>query len=188
MKSETLIYGTKLLIMLNETEKISFKQLEEKFEIKGAELKELLKYLVKKEYISWDSRLFINEHHISDDKIRLANKGMEIYLGKRDYFSDLDNTTQTIQNQAIIQGNQNQVAQTTGDNSSIVQIQDNSKINILRKLIEYDKELEESKKIKLFDILERFNTLKESGENVFELIKEVGGIALKYVPLFFSLI
>jgi hypothetical protein len=29
---------------------------------------------------------------------------------------------------------------------------------------------------------------KESGENAFELIKRVGGVALKYVPLFFSLL
>ncbi|MBI2047109.1 hypothetical protein HYT26_03030 [Candidatus Pacearchaeota archaeon] len=88
MKSETLIYGEELLVILDETGEISFKQLEEKFEIKGDELRGLLKYLVKKEYISWKMPLFVNTDFISDDKIKLANKGMEVVLGKRDYFTE----------------------------------------------------------------------------------------------------
>lgn len=51
MKSETLICGKELLVILDKTGEISFKQLEEKFEIKGDELRELLRYLIKKEYI-----------------------------------------------------------------------------------------------------------------------------------------
>jgi hypothetical protein len=188
MKSETLISGEELLVTLDEIGEISFKQLEERSEIKGNELRELLKYLIKKEYIIWKNALFINEHHISDDEIKLSHKGMEVVLGKREYFDENDKINQTIHNQAIIQGNQNQVAQTTGDNTSISQIIDNSQINVLKKLIEEDEDLDEPKKKKLFDILEKFNTLKESGENALELIKKVGGVAIKYVPLFFSLL
>lgn len=88
MKSETLICGEKLLIILDKTGKISFKQLEEKFEIKGNELRGLLKYLVKKEYIFWKNPLFINGHWISDDEIKLSDKGMEVVLGRRVYFTE----------------------------------------------------------------------------------------------------
>lgn len=77
--------------------------------------------------------LFINEHHISDNKIKLANKGMEVFLGKRDYFDEMDKTPQIIHNQTNVSNSSEfQVAQTTGDNSSVTQIQDNSQINVLK--------------------------------------------------------
>ena len=188
MKSETLIYGYELLVILDENEKISFANLEKISKIKDKELRELLKYLQEKSYLNWKNPLFINEHWISDDKIILAHKGMEVVLGKKDYFEKEEKTSQTIHNQTNVHGDKNQVAQTTGDNSPITQIQDNSKINILRKLIEDDKELDEPKKEKLFGILKKFNLLKESGENAYELIKQIGSIATKYIPLFLSLL
>jgi len=188
MKSEILICGAELLVTLDEIREISFKQLEEKSEIKGDELRELLKYLVKKEYIIWKSALFVNECHISDDEIKLSHKGMEVVLGKREYFDETEKATPTIHNQTnVTNSSQVQVAQ-TGDNSQVSQIIDNSQINVLKKLIEEDEDLDEPKKKKLLDILEKFNTLKEGGENALELIKKVGGVAIKYVPLFFSLL
>lgn len=195
MKSETLIYGEEVLVLLNEIGKeISFKEFENNSKIKGEELRELLKYLVKKEFIIWKMPLFIGTFGepikvIDEDKIKLADKGMEVVLGKRDYFGEIKEISQTIHSQTNVNNSsQVQIAQTTGNNSSITQIQDNSKIHILKQLIENDEELDEPKKNKLFSILEKFNTLKESGENAFELIKKVGGVALKYVPLFFSLL
>ncbi|MFH1210272.1 MAG: hypothetical protein V1663_05810 [archaeon] len=189
MKSETLIYGMEILVMLDKFSKeLSFKELEEKCNKKGDELRELLKYLAKKEYIIWKNPLFINEHWIDDDKIKLEPKGMEVVLGKRDYFNEIGEIKQTIHNQTNVNDSSNfQVAQTTGSDSLIIQTQDNSKINILKQLIENDKELDEPKKKKLFGILEKFNTLKESGENAYDLINQVKEITIKYVPLFFSL-
>ncbi|MDP2924787.1 MAG: hypothetical protein Q8N99_00280 [Nanoarchaeota archaeon] len=188
MKAESLDYGKVILTNLNEIREIDFKGLEKDSLIKGETLRELLKYLVKKDYILWKSALFINEHHISDDEIKLSHKGMEVVLGKREYFDETEKATQTIHNQTnVTNSSQVQVAQ-TGDNSQVSQIIDNSQINVLKKLIEEDEDLDEPKKKKLLDILEKFNTLKEGGENALELIKKVGGIALKYVPLFFSLL
>jgi len=54
--------------------------------------------------------------------------------------------------------------------------------------INEDNELDDPKKEKLLEVLEKFNTIKESGENAFNLIKRVGSIATKYVPMFFGLI
>lgn len=194
MKSETILYGGEILKKLDGESETSFKKLEERSNIKGEELRELLKYLKNKEFISWRMPLFIGTFGapieiIEEDNIKLAHKGMEVVLGKREYFNESEKINQTIHNQTNVNNSSEfQVAQSTGNNNVISQVIDNSQISILRKLIEEDEELEEPKKKKLFDILEKFNTLKESGENALELIKKVGGIAIKYVPLFFSLL
>ena len=189
MRSETLAYGMELLVMLDEVGKeISFPEFEEKCKIKGDELKELLKYLQSKEYLKYKLGLFVNETKIGDSTIKLLPKGMEVVLGKRDYFKDIGDISQTIHNQPVINGNKNQIAQISGDNSSVVQIQNNFKINVLRQMIDEDNDIDKPQKKKLFEILEKFNTLKESGENAFDLIKKVGSIASKYVPLFFGLL
>jgi hypothetical protein len=189
MKSETLVYGMELLIILDEIGKeISLPELEAKSKIKGEELKELLKYLQKKEYLKYTLGLFVNETKLGESTIKLLPKGMEVVLDKRDYFNDGEKVSQTINHQTnVTNSSQVQVAQ-AGDNSYISQVIDNSQLNVLKQLIENDEELDEPKKKKLFDILEKFNTLKESGENGYNLIKKVGGIALKYAPLFFSLL
>ena len=91
MKSETLIYGIELLVTLDENENISFVNLEKISKIKGNGLRELLKYLKQKEFIIWKNPLSIGSldsiDFIDDDKIKLAHKGMEIVIGKRDYFT-----------------------------------------------------------------------------------------------------
>lgn len=181
MKSETLQYGKELLSMLDKIgREISLPEFEEKSKVKGDELKELLRYLQKKEYLRYKLGLFVNTSKLGDSTIKLLPKGIEVVLGERDYFNESRGVS--------IHDSQIAVAQTTGDGSPITQIQNNSQINVLKQLIKNDKELDEPKKDKLFSILEKFNTLKESGENAFELIKKVGEIALKYVPLFFNLL
>lgn len=189
MKSETLIYGMELLIILDGRGRVSIPEFDKESKIKGDELKELLKYLDKREYLKYRLGLFVNESKISDSTIELLPKGMEVVLGKRDYFTEGEKVLQTIHNETNVSNSSEfQVAQIMGDDSQITQIQDNSQINILKQLIEEDTELDEPKKKKLFEILEKFNTLKESGKNAFELIKQVGSIAIKYVPLFFGLL
>lgn len=189
MKSETLIYGMEVLIMLDGRGRVSIPEFDNESKIKGEELKELLKYLSKKEYLNYRLGLFVNESKISDSTIELLPKGMEVVIGKRDYFNEMDKFSQVIHNETNVSNSSEfQVAQEIGDNSPITQIQDNSQISVLKQLIEEDNELDEPKKKKLFEILEKFNTLKESGKNVLGLIKQVGSIAVRYVPFFFSLL
>ncbi|MFC1682339.1 hypothetical protein ACFL0X_01850 [Nanoarchaeota archaeon] len=188
MKKDTLIYGQELLTILSEIdEDIELPDLEQKTRIKGDELKELLKYLHQKKYLSYRLGLFVNTSKISESTIKILPNGMEVVFGKRDYFNDV--SSQTIHNQTNVSNSSEfQVAQNIGDHSPISQTQDNSKVSILKQLIDTDGELEEPKKKKLFEILEKFNTIKQSGENAYELIKQVGSIAVKYVPMFFSLL
>lgn len=87
----------KILALLDKNENISFVNLEKISKIKDKELRELLKYLKGKNYITWRSRLFINEHHIADDKISLAHNGMEVILGQKDYFGDSEKISRSIQ-------------------------------------------------------------------------------------------
>ncbi|MDP3027176.1 MAG: hypothetical protein Q8N63_05685, partial [Nanoarchaeota archaeon] len=190
MKSETLIYGMELLVMLDEIRKeVSFPEFEEKSKIKGGELKELLRYLSEKEYLCYKLGLFVGTDKISESTIKLLPRGMEVVLGERDYFNETGEISQTIHNLTNVHNSSEiQIAQTIGNNNKINQSIDNSKLNVLTKLIEEDKELDEPKKKKLFGILEKFNTLKESGENALDLIKSVGSIASKYIPLFFGLL
>lgn len=190
MKSETLLYGEEVLKHLNGIgDKVSFKLLEPQLIIKGQELRELLKYLVKKDYIKWKSALFVNDTHISDDEITLAHNGMEIILGKKSYFGENEKPIPTIQNQTnISNSSQVQLAQITGNHNKIEQFIDNSKISVLTRLIQDDTELEDEKKKGLLNVLEKFNTLKEGSDNALDLVKKVGSIAAKYVPLFFSLL
>ena len=131
MKSETLIYGMELLVMLDEIGKeISFPEFEIKSNIKGEELKELLRYLQKKEYLKYTLGLFINEMKLGESTIKLLPKGMEIVIGKRDYFDDSEKGSKTIHNQTnVTNSSQVQIAQ-AGDNSAIFQIIDNSRINV----------------------------------------------------------
>lgn len=84
-----------------------------------------------------------------------------------------------------VKGNAN-IANIHGNNNSVIQT--NSQYNILKQMIENDSELDQPKKKSLLEMLDKFNTLKDSGENAFDLIKIVGGLAIKYVPLFFSLL
>lgn len=198
MKIGNLEYGKVLLTILSETGEIPFEQLEEKSEVKKEELKELLHCLEKeKGYLSWKKHIsigYIGDSEsvmpsVSNSEIKLSTKGMEVVLGKRDYFNETAQMSQTVYNQTKVENSSEfQIAQNIGANSPITQVQDNSKINILKQLIENDKELDEPKKKKLLGILEKFNTLKQSGENALELIKQVSSIAIKYFPHFFSLL
>ncbi len=94
MKSKILNYGEDLLVILDENENISFVNLEKISKIKGDELRELLKHLKTKDYIIWKKSISIgyigsSESYIPpalDDKIKLTPRGMEVFLGKRDYF------------------------------------------------------------------------------------------------------
>ena len=189
IKAETLIYGEELLVILDESGEISFEQLEEKSNIKDKELKELIRYLESKNYLKYNLALLINDSGpISPSRVRLLPAGMEVVLGKRDYFNEVG-IPQTIHNQTNVSNSSEfQIAQTSGDKSPITQTQDNSKLNILKQMITEDNELDDPKKEKLLEVLEKFNTIKESGENAFNLIKRVGSIATKYVPMFFGLI
>jgi len=182
------------LHIINENEgKMKLEEVAKKTEFEIEVVKKMLDYLVNKKCLTSPFIFgFLNDDPIiSNEFYSLTDKGREIIVSGLSFQEVLRSELRGIPssfNQTTIHGNQNQVAQTSGDNSSITQIQDNSKINVLKQLIENDKELDEPKKKKLFGILEKFNTLKQSGENAYELIKQVGLIAVKYVPLFFGLL
>jgi rRNA-processing protein FCF1 len=89
MKSEILVYGNELLIMLDKIGKeISLPEFEEKSKIKGDELRELLRYLQGKEYVRYTLGLFVNNLKLGESTVKLLPKGMEVVLGKRDYFTE----------------------------------------------------------------------------------------------------
>jgi len=192
MKSETIAYGMEILTILDDNEDISFSNLENISSVKGKELKELLKYLKNKNYIKWISSLFINEHHIADDKIKLNHNGMEVNLGKRDYFEESKIVSQEINNQTnVTNSSEFQVAQNTGDNSLITQNQDNSQTIILNKIIEDDIELDPEKKSELKEVVDNINKLKQAGETtekLYEWVKKGIGICARYGPYLLSLL
>ena len=88
MKSETLIYGREILSILDGKGRIEIPTFEEECKLKGDELKELLKYLDGKGYLKYRLGLFVNDSKISESSIELLPKGMEVVLGKRDYFTE----------------------------------------------------------------------------------------------------
>jgi len=189
--SEEILFADIILHTLNDKGKAKVQELAELTGFTEENIRKSLNYLAKEGYVR--RPLFITSisstEPIPPGDYTLSIKGKEVIASNSSILeivkNKLQGNSQTI-NQTNIQGNKNQVAQ-SGDNSSIIQIQDNSKINILRQLIENDGGLDQTKKKKLFGILKKFNTLKESGENAYELIKQVGLIAIKYLPLFFGL-
>jgi len=167
------------LLKLLAFEKVKLEDIPEKVHISEEELEEVLDYLKQNGSISYIRTMgrslntFIN--------LKVTSLGLEIACGKRSLVNIPQNISQQIINSSI--GN---VVQSAGDSNTIVI--DNSKHYILKQMIEQDSELDSDKKNGLFNILEKFNTLKESGENALELLKIVASISLKYVPLFFGLL
>ena len=80
------------------------------------------------------------------------------------------------------------IAQVTGDNAKITQIADQTKITVLKGLIESDKELDFKKRNFLLDTLNKFNKIKETGDNAADLLAKIISTAPKYAPFFFSLL
>lgn len=191
MKSEDLAYGLEILAILDEKTKMNREDLEKESTIKGKDLDELLDYLKSKGYIQKPLALWgMSGNSISDKDrvITILHKGREVISGMTEY-GESDTYKKTInQNTYINHSPGSQVANAIGSKQNIVQKIDNSKINVLRQIINDDDELVPENKSKLLEILEKFNILKTSGENAYNLIKTVGKIGLKYVPLFLSLL
>ena len=116
--------------------------------------------------------------------LEVTSKGAEVALNKRKLIETVKSNFQQMNINAPVQN----IAQLQGNNNVITQTIDNSQYAVLKQMIEKDTELDTPKKKSLLDLLEKFNTLKESGENAYELLKSVGGIAIKYLPLFFGLL
>lgn len=178
MKSESLIRGIELLAELDDLPKISFDELKHKVDIDQDELRKLLKYLKEKDFIKWRLGLFVNDSPISPGEISLTHKGMEVSLGKRDYFDETKIPHHTIHNQTNIDNSSGvQVAQSTGENSPITQEQE-VKIDVLKK--ELEEELKKSKpdKSKLKNILEKIIGIAKSGSSMIiaEIILKVIGV------------
>jgi len=190
--SDEILFADVILQELNDKGQAKISELIDLTEFSEKKVREILNYLVKKECVKRPVYItFMGSNEpIPEGDYRLSIKGKEIIASGLSFQeiikAELQGNSQIV-NATHVTGNQNQVAQSVND-SLITQIQNNSKIDVLKQLIEDDKELDEPKKKKLFGILEKFNTLNESGENAYELIKQVGLIATRYTPLFLSLL
>lgn len=176
MKSESLAYGMNLLAELDNLPKINFEELKHKIDMDQDELRELLKYLKQKDFIKWQLPLFVNDLIISPDEISLTHKGMEVNLGKRDYFDEIKSPSHTIHNQTNIDNSSGvQVAQSTGDNSLIIQDQE-IKIETLKKELEEELTKPKPNKDNIKNILEKImNLTKSSSSIITEIILKVLG-------------
>ncbi len=175
MKSETLIYGYELLMILDELPDISFKELEKEAKIKGDELRGLLKYLKQKGYITWRLPLFVGTLKsttiIDTDKINLTHNGMEVVLGTREYYGDTKNISQTIENQTNVQGSSEvQIAQSVGDNSQITQTT-NIQVESLKEELEKELSKKKPSESKVRNIID--NIIKVAKKGASEIISTV---------------
>jgi hypothetical protein len=178
MNAKTIHLAEPVLKLLAD-DRIKVEELPEKLKINEEEVCDVLEYLKEIGAVQYTETLARGLVGMIWNKV--TAKGLEIACGKRPLVDIDQNISQQIINSSI--GN---VVQSAGDGNTIVI--NNSKHYILKQMIEQDSELDSEKKKGLFNILEKFNTLKESGENALELLKIVAGISLKYVPLFFGLL
>jgi hypothetical protein len=180
MKEPKLImYAETVLQLLSEEE---IKNIPEKAKLSEEQVIDIMNYLQDSGYIKYVKGL--GGGFASIINIKITAKGAEVALGKRELIDTQKSNIQQIHIHAPVQN----ISQIQGNNNTITQIVDNSRQTILRRLIENDDELKPEEKKSLFGILEKFNTLKESGENAYDLISKVVGIAAKYGPLFFALL
>ena len=180
MNAMTIHYAEPALVILAYNN-VEIEKLPVELGITDDEVLEVLAYLKQIEAVEYDSLLGEGLSSVLD--LKITAKGLEIAAQKR----QLVDVSPTI-SQQVINSNVQNLVQSSGDSNVINQVVDNSKHYILRQMIEQDQELDSEKKKSLFNILERFNTLKEGGENALELLKTVAGISIKYVPLFFALL
>lgn len=192
MKSEIILYGEELLKIIDKNPDIPFKKLEEITSIKGEELRELLKYLRKKEYINWKMPLFVGTSEridfIDTDKIKLAHSGMEVVIGERAYFDTSEKISQEIN---VHNSSGVQVAQNTGDSSSIAQTQESNQVWIINQMIEGDAELNSQQKTELKSVVKKIEEGISKGEKiekVYEWVKRGVGVCAKYGPYLLNLI
>lgn len=172
----------KLLLNAIRNQNSSEKDILKSMNISSVELKNLIKYCQDEKYVEtvpFSEHFFDVSSTLSD--WRISSKGLK-------FLENIVEVKETKNSIIHVKGNVNNFSNIQGNNNTTTQTIDNSQYNILKQLIENDSELDQPKKTKLLDLLDKFNKLKETGENASDLIKTVGGIAIKYAPLFFSLI
>lgn len=180
MNTMTIHFAESALVLLAYSN-LEIDKLPEELGISEEEVCNVLRYLKQIKAVQYTQLL--SEGLQGFMGVEVTAKGLEIACQKRPLVDVSQNVSQQ-----VINSNVQNLVQSAGDSNVITQIIDNSKHHTLQQMIELDTELDSEKKKRLFNILEKFNTLKESGENAFELLKTVGTISLKYVPLFFALL
>lgn len=182
MKARLIVYAEPLIKILALEENIRLEQLPEMLGILEEDVCQVIEYLRDNGAVKYIETMGSGFSGIIG--LKVTSKGAEIALDKRKIIETTEASYQQMNIHAPVQN----ISQVQGNNNSIIQIVDNSQYNILKQMIENDPELDEPKKKSLLGIIEKFNTLKSSGENALDLMKIVGGVAMKYVPLFFSLL
>lgn len=157
-------------------------EISQKFNLSEEEVRQILKYLKDKGAVDYISTFGSGLSGILN--LEVTSKGCEVALNKRKLIETSETSFQQLNVHAPVQN----LSQVQGDGATITQSIDNSQYNVLKHMIENDDELEQEKKNSLLDILDKFNKMKETGENALDLIKKVGSIAMKYVPYFFALL
>ena len=182
MKARLIMYAEPIIKILALGEKVNIKDLPKQLKLSEEDVCSVLEYLKECGTVEYTETMGKGFSGIIG--LKVTSKGAEVALGKRPLLDSQEINLQQMNIHAPVQN----IAQVQGNKNIIDQSVDNSQYNILKQLIENDPELDQSKKTKLLDLLDKFNKLKETGENAYELLKTVGGITLKYVPLFFSLL
>lgn len=182
MRAILVAYAEPLIKILALKEDVQLEQLPEILKISEKDVCDVIEYLRDNGAVKYIETMGSGFSGIVS--LEVTSKGAEIALDKRKFIENIETNYQQMNIHAPVQN----ISQVQGNHNSIKQTVDNSQYNILKQMIENDSELDEPKKKSLLGILEKFNTLKSSGENAMDLIKTVGGLAIKYVPLFFSLL
>jgi len=182
MRNPKLIIYAEPILKLLTLKDDNLNKIADKLKLTEDDVTYVMGYLKDKEAVS-----FVKTNGRGFGSIRclqVTSSGAEIALGKRELIDKSETNVQQMNINAPVQN----AGQVQGDQSHISQLIDNSKLGVLKQMIESDTDIDKTKRKKLLEYLERFNTLKESGENAMDLIGKVCLIATKYTPYFFSLL
>ena len=182
MKNPLLISYAEPILQMIALGKCKLQDLPKEVNLNDEELSEIIHYLYENGAVHYVGTISLGLKGITH--IEVTSKGAEVALEKRDLIDINKTSFQQMNIHAPVQN----IAQVQGNHNPITQTINNTQYTILKQIIENDANLDEPKKKSLLSILEKFNTIKESGENIYELLKSVGMIAINYLPLFFSII
>lgn len=180
MTLNIILYAEPLLKLLSHKSKLlddDLVEVQKRLKISEESLFQVLEYLKQKELVDYNAP---HGSTLGIMGIRVTAKGSEVAANERALIE-----SETRQ-QIIVNGNTQHIAQVIGNSNVINQTIDNSRVSILKQIIQNDKKILEKKKTSLLDLRDKFNTLKESGENIYDVVKMVGIISAKYVPLFLN--
>lgn len=146
------------------------------------QLMDIVKYLKANGAVTYLKTLALGFNGVINFEV--TDKGTDVAWGKRTLNEQPIFNSQNVVVNAPVQN----LSQVQGNGNFTSQSIENFQYMNLKRMIETDDELDDTKKKSLLDLLKKFNLLKETGENVQELLSSVVSIAVKYGPLFLKLL